>query len=524
MDPAELQKFRADTEAARVFPTTDEVHGALTENPYVPRTGLGQGIETVASLIGPGIIRKGFDHFTRDVVAPYAGGKAGELAGEQLGPEEAEVLSAVGGIGAGPLQEKGKRVVIQSLRGGADREAATRIRSLQDPGVYEPLTAETPNARSERIRRMQQEHGIELTGGQATGNEALKYWEVGPYAGKPAGIADKQNRQLTRAALRELGVDSEVASPEVMASIQDRFGQYYQELINTSGGVVMTPDLENALLDIASRHEDLKGPVKGTVVEKYFNRIVDAAQANGGVIPPDVFNVIHSELAGTIRGASGAPELSVLASTLQEMQDSLYDQIGRDQPEIEAQARDLNNRYRNFKIVQKSVGGAGEAASFGFVSPGKLRAELERRDPTGYSQGRTPLDVLARDAQSITPMPQTGTGARMAGSSLGGMVAAYAPMALASGLTSRPVRTSIVNRASGINPAYFNPMQMPPILNQAVEAGEAPVPVDAAPVGAPPAPQQQGMMDMDFDMPMPIEQTGPLPDLVIKMMQRRGLA
>jgi hypothetical protein len=88
-------------------------------------------------------------------------------------------------------------------------------------------------------------------------------------------------------------------------------------------------------------------------------------------------------------------------------------------------------------------------------------------------------------------------------------------------LTSRPVRTAIVNRAIGDHPAFFDPMQLPPILSQAAGQEEIetlpypgmPVPVEAEPGGAI-APAEAA--------PMPPEPPAPV-DVVPDFLQQGSL-
>jgi hypothetical protein len=489
--PERLEELRRGVKEDRPpLPTTEDVHQFLTKNPYEPKTGPGRVTETVTSLVGPRGLTKGLEHLGRNVVVPFISGEAAQWIAEKLGlgPEETELLTAASSLSSGPAYEGVKRTAVKTVQGSTAPEAATTIQTLQ--GVDAPLTPELPNARQERLRRLRDE-GVEVTGGQALGSETMRRWETGPTSTKGSAQNQSQARQFTRAVLKRVGIDADVASPEVMNAAQQRFGQFYQDLIQQNNGVVMDPTLAQALTDIGSQFEGTKGTAKGTHVERFFNRIVDASAQHGGVIPPDVFNAIHSELAAAIQSTAKAPENSTMTGALRDMQDALYDTIGRNgQPEIQAQAKDLNNRYRNFKIVQKSIGGPGEGVSFGLVSPDKLRSELERRDPAAYTQGRGDLAQIARDAQSLTALPSSGTGAQLASSGLSGLATMPVNMAISGALTSRPVRTSLVNRALGDNPAYFDPMQAPPIISQSTGEDVPMLPYPGMPAPVEPLPEE----------------------------------
>ena len=535
--PEELDAERKANATGRVFPNTEDVHQGITQlaanmpavvsadsgigayraamtpvEPWQPKTGLGRGIQTVASMIGPGAIR----HFTRDVITPLIGSEIGAEIGQGMGPEEEQLLSAGGGIAGGPISERAKRVAVTRVRGG-------------------PATPE-------QLRRLQtlDREGIPLTGGQALDSEGLRYTEVGPFASRPASVKDAQLRAFTNAALQRVVPNTafDIADDVTMRTLDEQLGAEYDNLVRDNNGIVMDPDLQRRLTDIGVAHERAMGGPTNDSVAHFYERIRAAAEQNGTVIPPDIFQQINTELSQEIQRLRSSPQHAIQVQALREMRDGMYGALERHgQPEIADRAQDLARRYRNFKTIEKSLVGASGETAYGFITPEKLgQAVRSRDDAASYTQGRGEFDDLVKAGSGIKALPNSGTAARalpylLAGggaasqltdigsqlldkhpiAALGTAAAMAAPTAASTYLNYTPVRTSIVNRARGVNPAYLEPMQMPPILgmSQRNMEYEAPAPVEEEP-------EEQSFLGNDY--PVPVDLVDPA-----DVLRRRGL-
>lgn len=449
-DPETLASIR-EARGQNWLPTSSDVEERVT-NPlmgekYQPTTRLGQGAQTVSSFL-PGAGRS----LLRTVVGPGLGVEAGGEIGERLGSETAGKL--IGGLVGG------------SIPGATARTVAG------------------PRVSPERARHIQtmEREGIPLTGGQSTGKQWIKAVESGPFGGNAANVNERQSSAFNRAALRRAGVDSDIASPEVMTDAREALGAQFDDVIARNNGAPMDAALQNELLDTAIEYQRLKGNNAAPIVEDYLNRIVEGAQANGGILPGDVFKTIRSDMSRTLR-TSKDPEV---IQALRSMQDSLFESIGRNgQPDIVAEARDLNRRYRNFKITEKSMTGAGEATAEGNITPRKLRAAAEQNDRGSMVYGRGDFGDLARAGEAtMTPLPNSGTGARLTPFALltaasapllqgdlktAGTLAlsSLAPWAASKLATSGPVSRSITNQAMGRSGPIMDPVTAALIARQA---------------------------------------------------------
>lgn len=499
----EQEKIYQDIEKDRLLPNSAEVE-AVSGPHYQPKTMAGRFIQDLGATVTGG----GGRHFFTENVVPTIGGEAGGAAGEMVGGRAGQ---AIGTIAGGSVN--------------AGLEPVRRVMSA------------TPEERQRLVRTLQGED-ITLTGGQATGSERMQQLEVGPYANRPKSVADQQSREFTRAALRRAGIVADNADDTVMSAAQDNFGREYDNLVRANNGVVMDPTLQNSLIDIGTQFERLKGTsAAGSAVEHYFNRIADASQQNGGVIPPDVFQQIHSEISADLRASRNSPELAVQSAALRDMQDAMFDTISRNgQPHIADSARDLNRRYRNFKIIEKSLAGAGVESAYGRITPAKLGQAVRAAESNAtYTQGRGEFDDLVKAGTLLNPLPNSTSAGRIipyavgsglasgigaagsqlmagntpgalltAGGTLAGATLPFVPGAV---LNARPVRTSIVNRATGTRPDYFAPMTLAPLLHEGTE----PVPVE-------PPPDEQSMLLNSDTMPAPVDLVDPR-----DILRRRGL-
>jgi hypothetical protein len=450
--PERLAEIRA-TRGKNWLPTSQDVSRSTSQvigEPYQPQTEPGRWAHT-----GGAFLTNPSKNILRSVIAPTIGTEVGGKIGAAFGNETMGRL--LGGFGG----------------------AVT-------PGVTSRMVAgpKVPPVRAGQIKTLAEE-GVDLTAGQATGRKALQYTEAGPFEGKAAALADTQAAKFSRAALKRAGIDADAATPEVMQRAYEGLGNEYDDLIARSGGAVLDSPLETELLQTVDDFHRLKSlpPNAPTAVNGYLARISDAAQNNGGVVPPDVFKTIRSDIARDLRNSKD-PEV---IQSLRRLQDSMFDSIGRNgPPDIVAQWKDTNNRYRNYKIIEKAMGGAGEATSQGFITPGKLRSATEAADRGAYVRGRGDYADLARAGEAtMKPLPQSGSPGRAMPYVVGGAAATAlqrlfsgdlmgagaaaaipaAPWAASRILTSTPVRTSLIRQATEPLP-MIDPMTAALLMRQ----------------------------------------------------------
>jgi hypothetical protein len=229
----------------------------------------------------------------------------------------------------------------------------------------------------------------------------------------------------------------------------------------------------------------LKGANPPQVVEDFMNRINDAANANGGVVPADVFKTIRSDIGRTLRASSDPETIQALRG----FQDSLFNSLERTAPAVAEDWRAVNDQYRHYKTLEKAMGGAGIDTAEGQVTPGKLRNASQKAAVEGaYQRGNAPYADISRAGQVMTPLPNSGTAGRtiptmlsaLAGGTLATgelkpLLAAAAGAALPAGisslLTSGPVRRALIRQLTGRGGAMLDPTTAALLARQLDQSG-----------------------------------------------------
>lgn len=322
-----------------------------------------------------------------------------------------------------------KRLLTQGIIPGLVSEGAGEVAQKVAP-EYEPQAriaaaliaphAMTPfPASPERLKMADTlaKEGVDLTAGQKTGSERLRYMEgeLGGFSGQKQ--METQAEQFTKAALSKAGIEAPRATPEVMDAALTRMGKTFDDLASSSNAV-MDKQLNNDLLDATVGYQRLKGSAAAPLVEDTMQRIADAAVANAGSIPGDVYKTIRSDINAKMRSTSD-PELK---GALGDMQEALDDAIGRSiPPDKMAEWQKVRKEYRNFLVLEQAATGAGENAAAGLISPSALRnATVSKQGRRNYGRGDGDFAELARAGEgTMKPLPNSGTAGRLNAKNMG---------------------------------------------------------------------------------------------------------
>jgi hypothetical protein len=341
---------------------------------------------------------------TAPLAATAAGGR---LLGATGGLLSRTAMGGASGAGLSYLDAlaRGEDPYAAAQTGGVIGAAAAPIASAVGRAIT-PFRSDA--ARAAAVRTLEQEGVTGLTAGQKTGSW-LRYPESS--LGEISGAGDNlAAQQYTQAVLRRAGINAEEAlPPAINKGFEDIGKQYEQAAAKTAiWGTGNLEQLGNELQDSITRFARLTQGAPAKAPEHYLGRIIDAVDQNGGIIPGKVFQSISSDMARDVRSASNPDVIR----TLGEMRNALNDAMerGAQGTPYETIWRQLNQRYRNLLTVQNAVGGAGEAAAQGVISPAQLRMAVGRQN---YGRGRSSFDDLIRaGTQAMTPLPQSGTAPR----------------------------------------------------------------------------------------------------------------
>lgn len=320
--------------------------------------------------------------------------------------------------------------------------------------------------------------GIDLTAGQKTGSKPLQYLEstLGDMPGAGAKSAEVQRRQLqqyTEAALRRVGSNAKLATPEALDDAYRALGQQFDDLAARN---TLQIDKKFAL-DVgraAKEYVELvpqsqRAPVVGGIVDD----IISLSRENGGKLPGEFYQSLRSRLDKAARGTGDVQ----LAGFLRSMRNALDDGMQRSIPPTSGDAaawRIARKQYKNFLAIEKAATGAGEMAAEGFISPAQLRNAVVNQGRRAYAKGDGDLADLARAGTLLNPLPNSGTAPRawaqglltgggiMTGDPYMAAASVAAPALLGRTLMSRPMQAYLGNQiaGAGVSPATDAALQL----------------------------------------------------------------
>lgn len=360
-------------------------------------------------------------------------GRFGETVGEFLGnpasyigpggPAIKAATAATGGLGSealgqileGTSAEPYGRIIGGMLGATAPRAAVRTI----TPNPVSPQ-------RLEAVNRLRAE-GIEPTAGQITGSRALRYAESELGQAPGAGgarerAATRVDDGLTRAALARVGEVADRATPEVVDRAFTRIGGQFDALAARNQATYDAQFVQQ-LLDAQNNYNQLvsvsqRAPVVENMVNDALGRLSRSRTLEG-----DVYQSTRSRLERMRRNTKD-PEVNMALAEMRDAYDNLMERslTAANSPDLGAW-QEVRRQYRNMLVIETAATGAGEKVAEGVITPAKLRQGAVAQDKRGYVRGRGDFSGLAHDAnQILTPLPESGTGARVLMSAIPGVL------------------------------------------------------------------------------------------------------
>lgn len=374
------------------MPTSADVRSKVEEwtGPFPEaKTGAGKMARTVGEFapgaaFPGGVVRRGIS-----VLAPALGAEAGEAL---AGPRGRLVGALAGGV-------VGARGITPAP---ATPERMALVKALEAEGV--PMTA-----------------------GQRTGNLPLRWLEAAaadsPISGGRAhALNEATGRAFSGAVMRKIGASGdEIATPDAVNRAVADISRRFNDL---SARNTLTPDPQfvNDLVTTAQQYVSRVIPsmrAEGkTNIQGIIQGVTDDIQQAGGQLSGKAYQDTRSRLG---KMADGVQEKDPpLADAIRGVRDALDDNMGRSlQPQDQAAWNLARTQWGNWKDLRRAITGAGSATAEGFVSPSQLRASVAGYDRGAYARGQGDMAELARAGEAVLrPLPQSGTGPRMAAANL----------------------------------------------------------------------------------------------------------
>lgn len=312
------------------------------------------------------------------------------------------------------------------IEGGAD--IAGNIAGSFAPNVAQHMV--TPNPMTDnRIRdaRILDDHGVEMTAGQRTGNKALHYAESQTGGTAYDNLIDRQNRQYTAGALEQGGVRPrrpggprpDEASPEVLNHQHDILGEEFDRLQQHG----MQPDTQ-FFDDLVQLRDDYRATMPARspgapLIETTVRYLADRARRG---IPVDgeflrKTGTMLRQKMRSFRASGRADEADALNNLIEAIDNGVERSLTVTNPAEVGAWRDLRTRYRNLITLEEAASNAPNAQ----LSPADLtRATKATETRKGYSRGFGPFNNYSRaGAEILTEKPNSGTTSRLV-AALGG--------------------------------------------------------------------------------------------------------
>lgn len=262
--------------------------------------------------------------------------------------------------------------------------------------------------------------GVNLTAGQRTGSDALRYAESELGGATARDMMEKQGEQFTAAALKRTGTTASRATPEVMDDAFNRIGQQFDDLASRNNllpDLQLEQDLLNTARDYVSMVPDShRAPIVRDTISDIANTLKQ------GSMDGTSYQALRSRLDRAARSSAKDPQLQdAMYGLRNSLDDAMERSIGLNNPQDAGAWKEVRRQYRNMLTVERAATGAGENAAQGLISPQALRnATVNTQGRRNYARGSGDFAELARSGvATMQPMPNSGTAGRLNAQNLG---------------------------------------------------------------------------------------------------------
>lgn len=395
------------------------------------RAGLPQP-ETGSERIIQGATRAGLEAATG---AGAVGRLAGALAPGSAAQGVAQTLAAapaaqtaaatIGATTAQGAREMGAPEYIATPAGMVAGAAPFAVR----PSVLfrgQPETA----LRGQNMQVLLQE-GVPLSPAQEIGSPAASTMEsVMRYLPTSAPAVARQEdatmRGWTRSIMRRAGINSDIATPEVLRDARQAFGKEYDTLVratkfpdvNTPVGAAWRDSLFNELADIEARNAIGFSDSVNRVYAGRKNELLEYL-TGGKKLTGDRYQELQSQLAEEANRLARSTEPGSQAgeAAFRDLRSWLANAVesAPANPGLRDRWADVNRRYYAFSRIEDTMQMAGQdKLNTGFIPPRQFASVIQRSDPRAWVEERGDLQRIARAGAAILPdpVPNSGTAQR----------------------------------------------------------------------------------------------------------------
>ena len=261
-----------------------------------------------------------------------------------------------------------------------------------------------------------------MTPGQELGNPSAQVFEsvmryLPTSAPTVAKAEDTQMRAWTRNLLKQAGIESDIATPEVLTKGRQDFRKTYDSLEKRTPQPSNDPQLFDDLLNIEKNYvvgfPDTIKPVYKARVDEVLKYATGEKTGDG-----KTYHRLQSELSEEIARASRStdPSAGYFLEAMKGLQGALANAMERAAPEgLKEEWRDVNRKYAIFSRIEDTMARAGQdKLNTGFIPPQQIAAVERVRNPRAFVEGGDPFTDLVRAGAAVLPdpVPNSGTAQR----------------------------------------------------------------------------------------------------------------
>jgi hypothetical protein len=296
------------------------------------------------------------------------------------------------------------------------------------------------------------QEGIPLSPAQELGSPAASTMEsVMRYLPTSAPAVARQEdmtmRGWTRSVMRRAGINSDIATPEILRDARQAFGREYDTLVratkfpdvNTPTGAQWRDALFNDLADIETRNAIGFSDSVNRVYDGRKNELLSYLTGQKK-LTGERYQELQSQLAEEANrlGRSTEPGSQAGEAAFRDLRTWLSNAVetAPTNPGLRDRWADVNRRYYAFSRIEDTMQMAGQdKLNTGFIPPRQFASVIQRSDPRAWVEERGDLQRIARAGAAILPdpIPNSGTAQR-----------AFAQDILTGGKRSIPVTTATV--------------------------------------------------------------------------------
>lgn len=336
--------------------------------------------------------------------APGAAGKIGQAI---TNPQSIKAAAAVGaGMGAlqpvGTNESRAQNALIGGLTSGATQGVVQGIGAVAQPvkNALKPVDVAA-------VRRLEQA-GVQLDAAQKTGSERIaqvkRFLTDNPVtASGQVKQAEQTAATYTRAVLKEIGANSDVADEATLGNAATRIGSEFDR-IATQNPIKADNQLLNDLVSITQGASGELESAQSAVISRQVDEVL--AKVNNGQIDGNAYQSIKSVLDRISSGNN--PQLGYWS---RELRGKLDDALQRSAKPGDHDALKLaRKQYGALQGVIQAVKPDGNISPQKLFHATNVKAYGQKK-AMATGKGQTKLQRLAKDGTRVIPerMPNSGT-------------------------------------------------------------------------------------------------------------------